>query len=85
MGLFKDLLGSKTDKSHKRAVVLVFAAVIAIVTFIVLWVEIPANNIEILKLIIGLMSTVIIGQSGLSVLEKFRKTDKKENNTENIE
>ena len=85
MSLFKDLLGSKTGSSHKRFIALLFSVVLVINNFMLLWVEIPENNVSIYNQITYIFATVIIYQSGASVFEKKNKVDKKENNTENIE
>lgn len=82
MGLFKDLLGSKTGSSHKRFIALLFSVVLVIINFALLWVEIPENNVAIFNQILYIFGGVILFQTGASVYEKTHKTDNKNNNDE---
>ena len=85
MAFLTDLIGSKTGKSHKRFIALLFAVVIVIISGVLLVVEIPENNIAIFNQILYIFGGVILFQTGASVYEKKKKVDEKENNTENIE
>ena len=80
-----EIIKANSGVSSKRYISVTSARVIFILAFALLFVEIPENNVEIIKLIIGLLSGVILGESGFSMFEKKNKVDKKENNTENIE
>lgn len=79
-----DIVKSNSGVSSKRYISVTSARVIFLLVFALLYVEIPENNVEILKLIVGLLSAVIVGESGFSLLEKKPKVDKKENNDEII-
>lgn len=85
MATFNELIAEKSGKSHKRAIAVVFAAVIIIVLFILLFVEIPEKNESIINQIVYIFAAVIVYQSGASVYEKTHKTHKKENQAENNE
>ena len=85
MAFLTDLIGSKTGKSHKRFIALLFSIVIVIISGVLLVVEIPENNVAIFNQILYIFGGVILFQTGASVYEKKKKVDEKENNTENIE
>lgn len=85
MAFLTDLIGSKTGKSHKRFIALLFAVVIVIISGVLLVVEIPENNVAIFNQILYIFGGVILFQTGASVYEKRKDVNKKENNTENIE
>ena len=85
MAFLTDLIGSKTGKSHKRFIALLFAVVIVIISGVLLVVEIPENNVAIFNQILYIFGGVILFQTGASVYEKKKKVDEKENNNENIE
>jgi len=83
MAFLSDLIGSKTGKSHKRFIALLFAVVVVIISFITLWVEIPENNVSTVNYILSIFGGVIIFQSGASVFEKRNGMNKKDNTDEN--
>ena len=85
MAFLTDLIGSKTGKSHKRFIALLFSIVIVIISGVLLVVEIPENNVAIFNQILYIFGGVILFQTGASVYEKKKKVDEKENNNENIE
>lgn len=78
-----DIIKSNSGVSHKRYISVTSARVLFLLIFVLLYVEIPANNVEILKLIVGCFTGVIITQSGMSLFDKKKDVDKKDNTDEN--
>ena len=82
MAFITDLIGSKTGKSHKRFIALLFSVVIVIISGVLLVVEIPENNVAIFNQILYIFGGVILFQTGASVYEKRKEVNKKENDEE---
>jgi Flp pilus assembly protein TadB len=89
MSLFNKLISSGTGVSHKRFISLMFAVLLFFVTIALFWLSIPESNEAIFTQIVYIIAGLISWQSGISVYEKFKKTDKNENSenktTENVE
>lgn len=89
MNLFTKLISSGTGVSHKRFISLMFAVLLFLITIALFWLSIPENNEAIFTQIVYIIAGLISWQSGISVYEKFKKTDKKENpenkSTENVD
>lgn len=73
-----DMIRSKTGVSHKRGIAVFFAMSLIIDKYLLMWVTIPENNLSIYNQIIYIFGAVIIYQTGASVAEKIKNTDKKE-------
>lgn len=80
---FTELITSKSGKSSNRFLMLVFGFVLILFGAGLFVIEIKDNNIELLKTIINGFVTIILGVSGISLVAKFNKVDKKENTDEN--
>ena len=81
MKLFKfigDMIRSNTGVSHKRGIAVFFALSLIIDKYLLMWVTIPENNVSIFNQIIYIFGAVILYQTGASVVEKIKNTDKKE-------
>jgi hypothetical protein len=81
MKLFKfigDMIRSNTGVSHKRGIAVFFALSLIIDKYLLMWVTIPENNVSIYNQIIYIFGAVILYQTGASVVEKIKNTDKKE-------
>lgn len=74
-----DIIKSNSGVSHKRYISVTAFRGLFLLIFVLLYVEIPENNVEIFKLIISCFTVVIVGESGFSLLEKKQNVDKKEN------
>jgi hypothetical protein len=86
MKLFKflaDMIRSNTGVSHKRGIAVFFALSLIIDKYLLMWVIIPENNVSIYNQIIYIFGAVILYQTGASVAEKIKNTDKKEKQEEN--
>lgn len=86
MKLFKficDMIRSGSGVSHKRGIAVFFALSLIIDKYLLMWVAIPENNVSIYNQIIYIFGAVIIYQTGASVAEKIKNTDKKEKQEEN--
>lgn len=81
MKLFKfigDMIRSGSGVSHKRGIAVFFAISLIIDKYLLMWITIPENNVSIYNQIIYIFGAVIIYQTGASVAEKIKNTDKKE-------
>lgn len=81
MKLFRfisDMIRSNTGVSHKRGIAVFFALSLIIDKYLLMWVTIPENNVSIFNQIIYIFGAVILYQTGASVVEKIKNTDKKE-------
>ena len=81
MKLFKfigDMIRSGSGVSHKRGIAVFFALSLIIDKYLLMWVTIPENNVSIYNQIIYIFGAVILYQTGASVVEKIKNTDKKE-------
>ena len=81
MKLFRfigDMIRSNTGVSHKRGIAVFFALSLIIDKYLLMWVTIPENNVSIYNQIIYIFGAVILYQTGASVVEKIKNTDKKE-------
>lgn len=81
MKLFKfigDMIRSGSGVSHKRGIAVFFAMSLIIDKYLLMWITIPENNVSIYNQIIYIFGAVIIYQTGASVAEKIKNTDKKE-------
>lgn len=79
--LFKfigDMIRSGSGVSHKRGIAVFFALSLIIDKYLLMWVAIPENNVSIYNQIIYIFGAVILYQTGASVAEKIKNTDKKE-------
>jgi len=89
MNLLNKLIGSGTGVSHKRAISMMFAFLLFLITIALFWLTIPENNEAIFNQIIYIIAALIGYQSGASVYEKTKNVDKKENsdknNSENVD
>ena len=86
MKLFKfigDMVRSGSGVSHKRGIAVFFALSLIIDKYLLMWITIPENNVSIYNQIIYIFGAVIIYQTGASVAEKIKNTDKKEKHEEN--
>ncbi len=86
MKLFKfigDMIRSGSGVSHKRGIAVFFALSLIIDKYLLMWVTIPENNVSIYNQIIYIFGAVIIYQTGASVAEKIKNTEKKEKQEEN--
>lgn len=86
MKLFRfigDMIRSGSGVSHKRGIAVFFALSLIIDKYLLMWVAIPENNVSIYNQIIYIFGAVIIYQTGASVAEKIKNTDKKEKQEEN--
>ena len=86
MKLFKfigDMIRSGSGVSHKRGIAVFFALSLIIDKYLLMWITIPENNVSIYNQIIYIFGAVIIYQTGASVAEKIKNTDKKEKQEEN--
>ena len=85
MKLFRfigDMIRSGSGVSHKRGIAVFFALSLIIDKYLLMWVAIPENNVSIYNQIIYIFGAVIIYQTGASVAEKIKNTDKKEKQEE---
>jgi len=81
MKLFRfigDMIRSGSGVSHKRGIAVFFALSLIIDKYLLMWVTIPENNVSIYNQIIYIFGAVILYQTGASVAEKIKNTDKKE-------
>lgn len=81
MKLFRfigDMIRSGSGVSHKRGIAVFFALSLIIDKYLLMWVTIPENNVSIYNQIIYIFGAVILYQTGASVVEKIKNTDKKE-------
>ncbi len=81
MKLFRfigDMIRSNTGVSHKRGIAVLFALSLIIDKYLLMLVAIPENNVSIYNQIIYIFGAVILYQTGASVAEKIKNTDKKE-------
>lgn len=77
------MIRSNTGVSHKRGIAVFFAISLILDKYLLMFVSIPENNLSIFNQIIYIFGAVIIYQTGASVVEKIKNTDKKENTDEN--
>ena len=73
-----DMIRSGSGVSHKRGIAVFFALSLIIDKYLLMWVTIPENNVSIYNQIIYIFGAVILYQTGASVAEKIKNTDKKE-------
>ena len=73
-----DMIRSGSGVSHKRGIAVFFALSLIIDKYLLMCVSIPENNVSIYNQIIYIFGAVILYQTGASVAEKFKNTDKKE-------
>ena len=73
-----DMIRSGTGVSHKRGIAVFFALSLIVDKYLLMWVAIPENNVSIYNQIIYIFGAVILYQTGASVVEKIKNTDKKE-------
>lgn len=78
-----DMIRSGSGVSHKRGIAVFFAMSLIIDKYLLMWITIPENNVSIYNQIIYIFGAVIIYQTGASVAEKIKNTDKKEKQEEN--
>ena len=73
-----DMIRSGSGVSHKRGIAVFFALSLIVDKYLLMWVTIPENNVSIYNQIIYIFGAVILYQTGASVAEKIKNTDKKE-------
>ena len=73
-----DMIRSGSGVSHKRGIAVLFALSLIIDKYLLMLVAIPENNVSIYNQIIYIFGAVILYQTGASVAEKIKNTDKKE-------
>lgn len=73
-----DMIRSGSGVSHKRGIAVFFALSLIIDKYLLMWITIPENNVSIYNQIIYIFGAVIIYQTGASVAEKIKNTDKRE-------
>ena len=78
-----DMIRSGSGVSHKRGIAVLFALSLIIDKYLLMWVTIPENNESIFNQIVYIFGAVILYQTGASVVEKIKNTDKKEKQEEN--
>ena len=86
MKLFRfigDMIRSGSGVSHKRGIAVFFALSLILDKYLLMFVEIPKNNVSIYNQIVYIFGAVILYQTGASVMEKIKKVDKKEKQEEN--